>query len=360
MKSLILYAMLAAATVTAQPLLANSGRYLLFGSLGQNYLIRMELERSGNSLTGQYFYERPGAIRSGSNSISLTGSVDAKGVLQLIEKAEVVGSGDPVKTGEFNGRVTTLTVDGHPMLNLAGTWTRARDGQKLPFSLDQSRPLFGGLSLASQVDTESDQKLNSTLRLTLPRLGDSKSEFNRHLTAIVDPLAAEFRRDVAELRRGERERRDEVPPSSFEIDYDIVHHRPELLSLQLRVYVYTGGAHPNSHTRSVNWDIRLDREITLTDLFRPDSGFGGTISRYCRRELARLNLDDPAWLDRGTAFSYENYQRWNPTRAGLRITFDPYQVAAYTQGAFEVTVPWALLTPFIKPSLGQLATSRLP
>ena len=358
MKTLILMVTLAAASVSAQPVPVDPSRYLLFGSLGQSYLIRMELERSGNSLTGRYSYERPGVLRSGNNSIRLAGSVDADGVLRLIEMAEVVGREEPVPTGEFNGRVTTLTVDGQPMLHLAGTWTRARDGRKLPFSLDQSRPLFGSLSLASQVHTESDQKLNSTLRLTLPRLGDGGSAFNRHLTAIVEPLTAEFRRDVAELRREERERRDEVPPSSFEIDYDIVHHRPELVSLQLRIFVYTGGAHPNSLTRSVNWDLRLDREITLTDLFRPDSGFGGTISRYCRRELARLNLGDPAWLDRGTAFNYENYQRWNPTRAGLRITFDPYQVAAYAQGAFEVTIPWTLLATLLRPSFGPLASSR--
>ena len=360
MKTLILMVMSLVAPVLAQPTSGKPGSYTLLGSLGQSYLIRMELERSGDVFRGSYRYERPGVVRPGSNSIGLTGSIDSGGNLQLIETAEVSGRpGSPgrlgvVRTGEFNGRLITTTANGQSLLHLAGTWTRSRDGRRMPFSLDQLRLNFGNDQLTSREEKEEQKPLNYGVRLNLPVLGGPESKFNRHLAAIVNPLAADFRKDVADLRKDEQGLRSEMPASSLDVDYAIVSATPELISLQLTIYSYTGGAHPNGRTRSFNWDPRSESEIQLADLFTPGSAYGRIIADYCRRELARLDIGDREWLARGTAFDEENYQRWNPTRAGLRITFDPYQVAAYAQGAFEVTVPWGTLKTLLRPSFGQI------
>lgn len=362
MKTLILMVMLLVAPALAQPTSGKPGSYTLLGSLGQSYLIRMELERSGDVFRGSYRYERPGVVRPGSNSIALTGSIDSDGNLQLIEMAETPGRpGGPVRlevvrTGEFNGRLTTTTANGQSLLHLAGTWTRSRDGRRMPFSLDQLRLNFGNDQLTSREEKEEQQPLNYSVRLNLPILGGSESKFNRQLAAIVNPLVADFRKDVAELRKDEQGLRTEMPASSLDVDYAIVFATPELISLQFTIYSYTGGAHPNGQTRSFNWDPRSESEIQLADLFTPGSAYGRIIADYCRRELARLDIGDREWLARGTTFNEENYQRWNPTRAGLRITFDPYQVAAYAQGAFEVTVPWGALKTLLRPSFGMMSS----
>jgi hypothetical protein len=200
MKTLILMVMLLAAPVLAQPTSGKPGSYTLLGSLGQSYLIRMELERSGDVFRGSYRYERPGVVRPGSNSIGLTGSIDSGGNLQLIETAEVSGRpGSPgrlevVRTGEFNGRLITTTANGQSLLHLAGTWTRSRDGRRMPFSLDQLRLNFGNDQLTSREEKEEQKPLNYGVRLNLPVLGAPESKFNRHLAAIVNPLAADFRK----------------------------------------------------------------------------------------------------------------------------------------------------------------------
>ena len=362
MKTLILMVMLLVAPALAQPTSGKPGSYTLLGSLGQSYLIRMELERSGDVFRGSYRYERPGVVRPGSNSIALTGSIDSDGNLQLIEMAEAPGRpGGPVRlevvrTGEFNGRLTTTTANGQSLLHLAGTWTRSRDGRRMPFSLDQLRLNFGNDQLTSREEKEEQKPLNYSVRLNLPILGGPGSKFNRQLAAIVNPLVADFRKDVAELRKDEQGLRTEMPASSLDVDYAIVFATPELISLQFTIYSYTGGAHPNGQTRSFNWDPRSESEIQLADLFTPGSAYGRIIADYCRRELARLDIGDREWLARGTTFNEENYQRWNPTRAGLRITFDPYQVAAYAQGAFEVTVPWGALKTLLRPSFGMMSS----
>jgi hypothetical protein len=348
MKRLIPLLWLLAASALAQPASTDNapGRSTLLGTIGQSYLVRMELERTGDQIKGRYHYERPGVVRPGGGDLSLAGRIDAAGNVELIETSDVEGR--EVRTGEFKGVLRRVTIDGQPVSRLDGTWTRTRDGRQLPFTLESIRVVFGDVSLTSREERDENRALNYTLRLQLPALGDKDSKFNRHLAAIVNPLVAGFKKDVAELRRAEQGQRSEVPPSSFEVDYAIVQTTPELLSLQLSIYSFTGGAHPTAQTRSLNWNPRLDRALVLADLFKPGTAYGQAIADYCRRELARLDLGDSDWLTRGTTFNDENYQRWNTTRAGLRLTFDQYQVAAYAQGSFEVTVPWGRLKTYLR------------
>ncbi len=339
--------------VAAQP----ATRLTLIGTLGQSYLIRMDLERNGNALRGNYIYERAGVIRSGNNRIDLAGSIDAAGKVSLIESASIPGRDARSKTGEFNGSLTSIVIDGESLFRLSGSWTRARDGQSLPFTLDQQSQRIGNSTLVPNEEKEEKRELNYTLRLNLPLTREAQSPLNQYLKSITKPLTSRFTKDVAELRREMADIRADLPPSSLDIDHQVATLTPDLLSLLLTIYSYNGGAHPNTSTISVNWDPRLNRSLQLADLFLPQSAYGQTISTYCRRELSKLALGDPRWLADGTRFTAENYHSWNPVRAGLRITIDAYQIAAYAQGSFEVTVPWSLLRPFIRPN-GPLSTFR--
>ncbi|NDD64210.1 MAG: DUF3298 domain-containing protein [Acidobacteria bacterium] len=349
MKLLALLVLVIAAPVLAQPVADHPARLILLGAIGQNYLIRMELALTDGEIKGRYHYERVGVVRPGSNSINLTGRIESSGEVVLAEFAEEPGRVAPVRTGEFTGRLTRRVLDGESIVQISGAWTRSRDGRRLPFTLEQVRPAPGGLRLTTREELEESRELNYSLRRHLPVLGSGDSAFNRHLATIVTPLVDQFRRDVTELRRTAQDRPDQLPASSLDIDHQIVAATPELLSILLTVYTYSGGAHPNSQSLALTWDLRRNAMVELADLFLPGSSYGRIISEYCRRELRRLDLGNPEWFARGTSFSQENYQRWNPTRAGLRITFDTYQVAAYAQGSFEVTVPWSLLRPLLRP-----------
>lgn len=349
MKLLALLVLVIAAPVLAQPVGDHPPRLTLLGAIGQNYLIRMELALTDGEIKGRYHYERVGVVRPGSNSINLTGRIESSGEVVLAEFAEEPGRVAPVRTGEFTGRLTRRVLDGESIVQISGAWTRSRDGRRLPFTLEQVRSAPGGLRLTTREELEESRELNYSLRRHLPVLGSGDSAFNRHLATIVTPLVDQFRRDVTELRRTAQDRPDQLPASSLDIDHQIVAATPELLSILLTVYTYSGGAHPNSQSLALTWDLRRNAMVELADLFLPGSNYGRIISEYCRRELRRLDLGNPEWFARGTSFSQENYQRWNPTRAGLRITFDTYQVAAYAQGSFEVTVPWSLLRPLLRP-----------
>ena len=58
-------------------------------------------------------------------------------------------------------------------------------------------------------------------------------------------------------------------------------------------------------------------------------------------------LDDD-WIQRGAGASGENYDSWTITKQGLKIHFDPYQVAPYAAGPQQVTIPYSALKDIIK------------
>ena len=119
--------------------------------------------------------------------------------------------------------------------------------------------------------------------------------------------------------------------------------------------VYSAGAaHPNSFSHSVNYDRVAQAPLQLAALFRANAPYLELIATYCRDELAgKAVLEFPE----GVEPTAENFQNWNITDEGLRISFDPYQVAPYAWGPQQVLVPLDELGAIVLPEglLGQSA-----
>jgi hypothetical protein len=78
-------------------------------------------------------------------------------------------------------------------------------------------------------------------------------------------------------------------------------------------------------------------------MFLPESGYLKILSDRRILELRRLNLGDDEWIRRGTGPVAENYDIWNLTPEGLRITFDVYQAAPNAAGRQAIAVPYRAL-----------------
>jgi hypothetical protein len=176
-----------------------------------------------------------------------------------------------------------------------------------------------------------------------------------------EPRVQPFNRSVEKLIQGEIERfRPQegmaVPESSLDITFQIRFAREGLISLLFEVFrVHVGAAHPVSHSRVLNFDLRQGKPLSLSSLFRPESGYLRAIAVYAMNELegqaALQPYTDRAWLEKGAGPRMENYRNWTLTPEGLEITFDPYQVAAYVAGSQTVLIPWEILKGLIRPGL---------
>ena len=136
--------------------------------------------------------------------------------------------------------------------------------------------------------------------------------------------------------------------------YTLISQIGDLWSLKFDFRFYSdGAAHPGLYSITMNYDLGQGRELTLGDLFLPNSDYRETIASYCITELSKQPGFDGPFTD-GAKPTPENYRNWNITPDGLLITFDTYQVSPGASGPLQVLVPFAQLERAIDPQ-GPLA-----
>lgn len=328
-------------------------RVTLVGRIDGKYDIRMDLERTGDKLRGTYSYQRPGASSVAAKYIELNGGIDPEGNVTLTET--VYQSGTPVKSGEFKGKLLPDHENDSKRLTFSGTWTRTRDNRSMPFSLaETSQGLSGSLTLTEVRKSDKNKSQRYEMKTSLPRLvGDDKKTveaFDLAVDNLISDSIQEFRTFVADEAKRTAEDpglRDSMPPNFLEIDHSVISSNRRYISILFSFHSYTGGAHPNTFTRALNFDLEKRALISLDDLFKP--GYLKVVSDYCVAELGKLKIGDADWIGKGAGPDRVNFKSWNIAPEGLMITFDAYQVASYAEGPQEVVVPFAVLKPFTLP-----------
>jgi hypothetical protein len=339
------------------------------GTIDEKLNVQVELERDGNKLSGNYFYERAGAINLADKTLTLKGRIDNEGNITLGETTYNSDTDKEVKTGEFKGKLETVMVDGEPRLRFNGTWTGGKDKKTLAAAFRELHYDLGGLKLTDKKAKQANKKLNYELKTSLPQLaGDDAAradKFNKAVNAFVASRTGEFKKvaeeeaaAVAKAKAAEpatppdapeKKAEPAAPSPAYDMDvsYTVTAASKDFISILFYFYEFTGGAHPNTTTSAFNYDLNRNQEIKLADLFTPKSNYLKVISDYCLKELKKLKTVDSA--DEGASAKAENFDSWNITPAGLRITFDRYQVASYAAGDHEVVIPYSVLKPIIKP-----------
>ena len=110
----------------------------------------------------------------------------------------------------------------------------------------------------------------------------------------------------------------------------------DIISVRLKVYIYTGGAHGNSAYYSWNYSQKRKAFLSLDDVIT--SVQFTDIVRRVRRQLGKEDYMQKDHIKRGTS-KKEDFNIWNMHKKGISFVFPEYQVAAYSAGNFEVFVP---------------------
>lgn len=322
------------------------------GSIGSTLDLQMKLVRNGDQLVGSYFYQKVGKI------IGLRGNVDKDGHLSLDEF-------DPAgkQTGVFKGLWTIDKEDG--LITLAGNWSKPPgekgEDKKIAFSLHEEPINFSGeVDIVAKSVKENNKQLKYEIDAQYPQLTGGANpnfeKFNALARTIVMKRVAEFKKDLAPVEGTEPvEQPEGSVGSDLGVGYDITLAQDDLVSVQFNFgSYYFGAAHPNTHTQTLNYDLKNGKELKLADLFKPGSKYLQTLSTYCIADLKKQSkargdeLPDDM-LNDGASPNAKNFQTWTITKRGLGVHFDPYQVGSYASGPQFVMVPYSTLKDLIKP-----------
>jgi hypothetical protein len=141
--------------------------------------------------------------------------------------------------------------------------------------------------------------------------------------------------------------------------YTVNMNSPDLLSLTLRWTEDTLPVNESVHLQTLNYALISGQRLSLSGLFRDQQAGMNVISTESRTQLQRiLGGDyDPKIAEPGTAAVASNFNNWALTTAGLRITFDEYQVGTYADGMPAVVIPWEMIADVMDPNspAGRLA-----
>jgi hypothetical protein len=327
---------------------AQRGDKFLFRGNIANLSIEMSLVRDSEQVTGTYFYPRVG------KNIALTGTVNSTGEVELTE-ADDTGK----QTGVFKGKWQPQK-DGpdSSLAEIQGKWSKP-DGSKSTDFIVTQQPinLMSAVRVFPKTIRDSSKEKQYSVEAEYPEIqGDSRFDgFNREARSLVTRDVGAFKAAETSDESGEDTTPTETLNSTLDVRYEVRHATDDLISIEFTESSYSrGAAHGNSLTTVLNYDVKNNRKLALSDLFSAKN-YLSAIANYCMKDLRdRAKNDSDSMISEemmqsGASPHADNYRAVAITKKGLWVTFDPYQVAPYAAGPQYVLVPYSALKDIIKP-----------
>ena len=155
-----------------------------------------------------------------------------------------------------------------------------------------------------------------------------------------DARNAEYRKNVEEMLDVDPDIR--IPEYDFYVSGIVVDTGRMFLTYRLEESHYTGGAHPNSSVRYLNFDVR--GLVTMADLFGEDK-LEVLKEVVFEALLLKEGVKTAEELEKKSYFleffhvSNDFYVKGD----SIVFVYSPYEIAAYSQGVVEIPVPFSAL-----------------
>ena len=129
--------------------------------------------------------------------------------------------------------------------------------------------------------------------------------------------------------------------------YTVSHPSDKALSITFEVWTYTGGSQGNLDVMTLNYSLLSGQRLGLVDIFEDPDAALAIMSAWSHKELTgRLGgMRQEQMLRTGLNPVPENFASLTLTPQGIRINFQPYQVAPWAAGAQKVDMPLDQLLP---------------
>jgi hypothetical protein len=294
-------------------------RFHYSGTVG-DMPVQMDLTFRGMAINGDYYYNRIG------ESITLRGSLGSKSPAVV---REYPGGR---KTGSFTGRFDPFR------MSWSGVWKSADGKRSMPFKV---------AAVATYV-REKGKSGNIDVEATYPQFTQALPAA-KQLNTLVRSILSQKKKNIVRQAQEAEPIAFRNGPWTFVYESDIAYASKDLVSLIGSTYTYTGGAHGMTSYSSANYQITNGsvKQLGMNDLFKQGTPYLSVLSNEI---IGLLRQKDAMWVTTGqvTSFEPKDLSVYSITPKGLTFYFDPYAVGSYAQGAFMVTVPYSVMSGYIR------------
>lgn len=190
------------------------------------------------------------------------------------------------------------------------------------------------VSAATLEDAKIQRKTdNIAINVSYPVLKQAqvRDDIQRWANLLAENFWLEYRDDA------------KATPLPFEllVDYTLSWPSTNILSIAWEISSYTGGAHGALEIVTMTYDLRTGTLLDPLALFADPNLALEVMGSYSRASLSNTlgSMLVVRMLHAGTEPNLENFSAIALTPAGIRIYFQPYQVAPWASGAQIVNVP---------------------
>ncbi len=196
-----------------------------------------------------------------------------------------------------------------------------------------------------------------TVEVSYPIIPGATQEIkqtNESLKKRIDEKIAEFEKEAVDSTNAALEIPKEVH-STVTGSPSIKERNERYVSIFMGMeWYFRGAAHPSHSIDTYIYDYQNKKLVTAPDLFKQGADYMTVLSTLSKEDLkAQLKQGDTEYVyneemvHEGTAPTKENFSKVLPTKDGLVIYFDEYQVAPYVAGPQQVVIPYAKLKDVI-------------
>lgn len=161
----------------------------------------------------------------------------------------------------------------------------------------------------------------------------------------VDKAISSFTDSYRELR----DRFDYELPWEATVKGQVVHENEKTVTLEVKSYSFTGGAHGYSSTSYLNFDKRRGKELGTEELFSDLRGFTDFVeARFREQEKipAKGNINATGFMFEGDRFHLPLNIGYSDQ--GLQLIYNQYEVASYADGPIVLALPYDAVNIFLK------------
>ncbi|MCR8743825.1 DUF3298 and DUF4163 domain-containing protein [Romboutsia lituseburensis] len=129
-------------------------------------------------------------------------------------------------------------------------------------------------------------------------------------------------------------------------DYQVTYNKNNLISIPIKLYEFTGGAHGMSYLKSFNYDLENKKELKLKDLFKENVNYKKIVNKFINDEISK-NKDIYFTGDEGFKGISDN-QSFYIDNEGIVVYFGLYEIAPYYVGIPKFKLTWDEFGKYLK------------
>lgn len=222
------------------------------------------------------------------------------------------------------------------------------NNQSLPKDTTSSKQTLSVSTIGSKTIVKNDEYLESTINM--PIITNSNKIVERSTNdKIKNDIFEFYNKSYTEAKQYLKDNPDEENKFVANVDFELKKNTDSALSIKVRYYTYSGGAHGFYQDIAYNVDMRTGKFLELMDLFKDNTKYKEVIDEEIERQITELEKKDKENIGIYNFKGIKENQNFYLQDENLIMYFDLYDITPYASGIPEFSINKKLISYMLKP-----------